>query len=110
LVPYFIASPPGATLDDAIELACYLRDAGFVPDQVQDFYPTPGTLATAMYHSGLDPLTMNEVYVAKGARERSMQRALLQYNKPENRALVIEALRTAGRTDLIGSGPECLAR
>lgn len=110
LVPYFIASHPGATLDDAIELACYLRDAGFVPDQVQDFYPTPGTLATAMYHSGLDPLTMNEVYVAKGARERSMQRALLQYNKPENRALVIEALRTAGRTDLIGSGPECLAR
>lgn len=110
LVPYFIASHPGATLDDAIELACYLRDAGFVPDQVQDFYPTPGTLATAMYHTGLDPLSMNGVYVAKGARERSMQRALLQFNKPENRALVMEALRTAGRTDLIGSDPECLVR
>lgn len=110
LVPYFIASHPGATLADAIELAEYLRDAGFVPDQVQDFYPTPGTLATAMYHTGLNPLDMEPVYVAKGARERSMQRALLQFDRPENRALVIEALRLAGRTDLIGHGSKCLAR
>jgi radical SAM superfamily enzyme YgiQ (UPF0313 family) len=110
LVPYFIASHPGAELSDAIELAEYLRDAGFVPDQVQDFYPTPGTLATAMYHSGLDPLSGAPVYVAKGARERSMQRALLQFNKPENRQLVKEALRLAGRDELIGSGPACLVR
>jgi len=110
LVPYFIASHPGAALTDAIELAEYLRDAGFVPDQVQDFYPTPGTLATAMYHSGVDPLSGAGVYVAKGARERSMQRALLQFNKPENRQLVKEALKLAGRDDLIGSGPACLVR
>ncbi|PKL08564.1 MAG: YgiQ family radical SAM protein [Spirochaetae bacterium HGW-Spirochaetae-7] len=108
IVPYFIASHPGSELSDAIELAEYLRDSGFVPDQVQDFYPTPGTLATAMYRSGLDPLTMEPVYVARGARDRSYQRALLQYNKPENRSLVLEALRLAGRTDLIGHGPKCL--
>ncbi|MBN2873762.1 MAG: YgiQ family radical SAM protein [Spirochaetales bacterium] len=108
LVPYFIASHPGSELVDAIELAEYLRDSGFVPDQVQDFYPTPGTLATAMYHSGLDPLSMQPVYVARGAKERAMQRALLQYSKPENRELVLEALRFAGRTDLIGRGPRCL--
>jgi len=108
LVPYFIASHPGSGLSDAIELAEYLRDSGFVPDQVQDFYPTPGTLATAMYRTGLDPLTMESVYVARGARERSMQRALLQYAKPGNRELVLEALRLAGRTDLIGHGVKCL--
>ncbi len=110
LVPYFIASHPGATLEDAVALAEYLRDSGFVPDQVQDFYPTPGTLATAMYRSGLDPLSMEPVYVARGAKERSYQRALLQFSKPENRALVVEALRAAGRTDLIGRGPRCLVR
>lgn len=110
LVPYFIASHPGASIEDAIELAEYLRDSGFVPDQVQDFYPTPGTLATAMFHSGIDPLSGEAVHVAKGAIERSMQRALLQYNKPENRKLVIEALRAAGRTDLIGHGEKCLVR
>lgn len=108
IVPYFIASHPGSELSDAVELAEYLRDSGFVPDQVQDFYPTPGTLATAMYRSGLDPLTMEPVYVARGARERSYQRALLQYNRPENRSLVLEALRLAGRPDLIGRGPKCL--
>jgi len=108
LVPYFIASHPGSELSDAVELAEYLRDSGFVPDQVQDFYPTPGTLATAMYRSGLDPLTMEPVYVARGAKERSYQRALLQYSKPENRTLVLEALRLAGRADLIGRGPGCL--
>ena len=108
LVPYFIASHPGSELSDAIELAEYLRDSGFVPDQVQDFYPTPGTLATAMYRTGLDPLTMEPVYVARGAKDRSYQRALLQYSKPENRSLVLEALRLAGRSDLIGRGPKCL--
>lgn len=108
IVPYFIASHPGAELSDAIELAEYLRDCGFVPDQVQDFYPTPGTLATAMYRTGLNPMTMESVYVARGAKERSYQRALLQYSKPENRALVKEALHLAGRSDLIGRGPKCL--
>ena len=108
LIPYFIASLPGATLQDAVALAEYLRDAGFVPDQVQDFYPTPGTLAAAMYHSGVDPLNGQPVYTAKGARERAMQRALLQYTHPENRELVREALRLTGRTDLIGKGPHCL--
>jgi len=108
LVPYFIASHPGSELSDAIELAEYLRDSGFVPDQVQDFYPTPGTLATAMYRTGLDPLTMEPVYVARGAKDRSYQRALLQYSKPENRSIVLEALRLAGRSDLIGRGPKCL--
>ncbi|MBP7263578.1 MAG: YgiQ family radical SAM protein [Spirochaetia bacterium] len=110
LVPYFIASHPGSTLEDAILLAEYLRDSGFVPDQVQDFYPTPGTLATAMYHTGLDPLTMQPVYVAKGAHERALQRALMQFDRPYNRDLVVEALKAAGRTDLIGRGPKCLVR
>jgi uncharacterized radical SAM protein YgiQ len=110
LLPYFIASHPGATLDDAIMLAEYLRDTGFVPDQVQDFYPTPGTLATAMYHTCTDPLTGAMVHVAKDAGERAMQRALLQFNRPENRDLVLRALRATGRTDLIGSGPHCLVR
>ncbi|HQG40085.1 MAG TPA: YgiQ family radical SAM protein [Spirochaetales bacterium] len=108
LIPYFIASLPGATLKDAVELAEYLRDSGFIPDQVQDFYPTPGTLATAMYYTGIDPLTGKPVYTAKGARERAMQRALLQYSHPENRQLVKEALTLAGREDLIGKGPRCL--
>jgi len=110
MVPYFISSHPGAGLAEAVELAEYLRDAGFVPDQVQDFYPTPGTLATAMYRTGKDPLTGEEVHVARGERERAMQRALLQFRKPENRELVREALRLAGRGDLIGAGPKCLVR
>jgi uncharacterized radical SAM protein YgiQ len=110
LVPYFISAHPGAGLAEAIELAEYLRDTGFIPDQVQDFYPTPGTLATAMYWTGKDPLTGEAVHVAKGDRERAMQRALLQYKKPENRELVREALRLAGRRDLIGEGPGCLVR
>jgi len=109
-LPYFIASHPGSGLAEAIELAEYLRDAGFTPDQVQDFYPTPGTLASAMYHAGIDPLTTEPVYVAKGARERAMQRALLQYDRPDNRQLVREALILAGRADLIGNGPKCLVR
>jgi uncharacterized radical SAM protein YgiQ len=108
LVPYFISAHPGAGLPEAIELAEYLRDSGFVPDQVQDFYPTPGTLSTAMYWTGLDPLTGEAVHVARGARERAQQRALLQFNKSENRELVREALIEAGRRDLIGRGPKCL--
>lgn len=108
LVPYFISGHPGSGLAEAIELAEYLRDTGFVPDQAQDFYPTPGTRATAMWHCGIDPLSGEQVYVARGARERAMQRALLQYKAPENAALVREALRAAGRTDLIGNGPRCL--
>ena len=110
LVPYFISAHPGSGLDEAIELAEYLRDSGFVPDQVQDFYPTPGTLSTAIYWTGIDPLTKTPVTVARGERERAMQRALLQYKKPENRELVREALQRAGRTDLIGPGPRCLIR
>ncbi|MBQ7604917.1 MAG: YgiQ family radical SAM protein [Firmicutes bacterium] len=101
LIPYLISSHPGSTLDDAIELALYLKKFGFVPDQVQDFYPTPGTLATCMYYTELDPFTMRPVYVAKLMREKHMQRALIHFNKPENRKLVLEALRKANREDLI---------
>ncbi|HEY9053289.1 MAG TPA: YgiQ family radical SAM protein [Rectinemataceae bacterium] len=108
LVPYFISAHPGSGLAEAVELAEYLRDYGFVPDQVQDFYPTPGTLATAMWHSGVDPLSGKPVYSAKGARERALQRALLHYKAPGNADMVREALVLAGRTDLIGSGPLCL--
>ena len=102
LVPYYIAGHPGADLNDALEVALYLKKTGFVPDQVQDFYPTPGSLATCMYYTELNPHTMEDIYVAKGARERKLQRALLQFNKAENRALVREALQQIGRQDLIG--------
>ena len=108
LVPYYISAHPGAGLREAVELAESLRDTGFVPDQVQDFYPTPGTLSTAMYWTGMDPETGEAVYVARGERERAMQRALLQYKKPENRELVREALILANRRDLVGDGPKCL--
>jgi uncharacterized radical SAM protein YgiQ len=110
LIPYFISAHPGAGLPEAIELAEFLRDSGFVPDQVQDFYPTPGTLSTAMYRTGRDPATGEAVHVARGERERAMQRALLQYRKPENGPLVREALILAGRRDLIGRGPKCLVQ
>ena len=110
LVPYFISAHPGSGLAEAIELAEYLRDTGFVPDQAQDFYPTPGTLATAMWWCGVNPLDGKQVYVAKGAHERSMQRALLQYKAPANADLVREALIAAGREDLIGTGPRCLVK
>ncbi|GHU72842.1 YgiQ family radical SAM protein [Spirochaetia bacterium] len=102
LIPYFISSHPGSRLEDAVELALYMKKSGFVPDQVQDFYPTPGTLATVMYRTGLDPRTMEPIYVPRGEREKRLQRALLQFNHPENRRLVAEALREAGREDLIG--------
>jgi uncharacterized radical SAM protein YgiQ len=110
LVPYYISAHPGAGLAEAIELAESLRDSGFVPEQVQDFYPTPGTLSTAMYWTGLDPASGEEVHVARGERERAMQRALLQYKNPANRELVREALISAGRRDLIGDGKRCLIR
>ncbi len=101
LIPYLISSHPGATLKDAVTVAEYLHKTGFVPDQVQDFYPTPGTLATAMYYTGTDPLTGRAVYVEKDLHRKHLQRALLHFNKPENRKLVLEALREAGREDLI---------
>ena len=110
LVPYLMSSHPGATLEDAIAMAQWLARTGRQPEQVQDFYPTPGTLATCMYHTGLDPRTMEPVYVPKGFHEKQLQRALLQWKRPEKRELVVEALRRAGRTDLIGYGPDCLLR
>ena len=108
LVPYFVSAHPGASLTDAVELALYLKKTGFAPDQVQDFYPTPGTMSTVMYRSGLDPHTMEPVFVSRSGRERRMQRALLQFNRNENRRLLLEALRAAGREDLIGGGKDCL--
>ena len=109
LVPYFMSSHPGCTLVDAVELALYMKRTGQHPDQVQDFYPTPGTLSTAMFYTGIDPRDMTPVYVPRDPREKAMQRALMQYRKPQNHALVVAALRRAGREDLIGFGPECLA-
>ena len=110
LVPYLISSHPGSTLNDAVALAEYLNKTGRQPEQVQDFYPTPGTLSTCMYYTGIDPRTMKPVYVAKTFHEKAMQRALLQWRRPEKRRLVIEALKTAGREDLIGYGKHCLVR
>lgn len=101
LVPYLMSSHPGSTLNDAIELALYLRKINYHPEQVQDFYPTPGTLSTAMFYTGLDPMTLKPVYVPKSSKEKAMQRALLQYTKPQNEQLVREALTLAGRKDLI---------
>ena len=110
LVPYFISSHPGCTLQDAVELAEYFRDAHCSPEQVQDFYPTPGTLSTCMFYTGLDPRTMKPIYVPTDPREKELQRALMQYRFPENAAKVREALRKAGRSDLIGDGPKCLVK
>ncbi len=109
LVPYLMSSHPGSTLNDAIELSLFLKREGLHPEQVQDFYPTPGTVSTCMFYTGLDPYTLEEVYVPRTPREKAQQRALLQYYRPENRALVLEALKKAGRTDLIGTGKNCLA-
>ncbi len=102
LIPYLISSHPGSTLDDAVELAVFLKKYGFVPDQVQDFYPTPGTLSTCMYYTELDPLTMKPVYVAKNMEEKRMQRALIHYNKKENKDLVMKALKQTAKVDLAG--------
>lgn len=101
LIPYFISSHPGSTLEDAVELALFLKENGFIPDQVQDFYPTPGTLSTCMYYTELDPFTGEEIYVAKSLEEKRMQRALLHFNKPENSGLVKKALQKVNREDLI---------
>ena len=108
LVPYLMSSHPGSGLKEAVELAEYLRDLGYMPEQVQDFYPTPSTLSTCMYYTGLDPRTMEKVYVPVNPHEKAMQRALMQYRNPHNYDLVREALIKAGREDLIGFGPECL--
>lgn len=110
VVPYLMSSHPGSSLKDAVALAEYLRDLGYMPEQVQDFYPTPSTISTAMYYTGLDPRTMKPVYVPTNPHEKAMQRALIQYRSPKNYALVKEALERAGREDLIGFGKECLIR
>ncbi len=110
LVPYFMSSHPGCTLEDAVTLAEYIRDIGYNPEHVQDFIPTPGSMATAMYYSGYDPRTMEPVYVPRDPHEKAMQRALMQYRDPKNYDLVHEALVKANRTDLIGHGPKCLIR
>ena len=110
LVPYLMSSHPGCTMKDAVALAEYLRDISHQPEQVQDFYPTPSTLSTVMYYTGLDPRTMQPVYVPKDPREKAMQRALMQYKDPKNYTLVHEALELAHREDLIGFGPQCLIR
>ena len=110
VVPYLMSSHPGSTLSDAVALAEYLNRRGRQPEQVQDFYPTPGTISTCMYHTGIDPRTMKPVYVAKTPHEKDMQRALLQWRRPDKRRLVIQALHEAGREDLIGFGKDCLVR
>ena len=110
VVPYLISSHPGSTMKEAVELAEAVRDMGYMPEQVQDFYPTPSTMSTAMFYTGVDPRTMKPVYVARDPHEKAMQRALIQYRKPENYKLVREALEKAGRTDLIGYGKNCLIR
>ena len=108
LVPYLMSSHPGSTMRDAINLALFLKEEGLHPEQVQDFYPTPGTISTCMFYTGLDPYTLQPVYVPRTPKEKAAQRAMLQYFRPENHALVRAALRAAGRADLIGSGPRCL--
>lgn len=110
LIPYLMSSHPGSTLKSAIELAEYLRDTNYQPEQVQDFYPTPGTLSTTMFYTGIDPLTMESVYIPKSKNEKAMQRALLQYRAPRNYTLVHQALVEADREDLIGMSPRCLIR
>lgn len=108
LVPYLMSSHPGSTLQAAVELAVFLKQQHIHPEQVQDFYPTPGTLSTCMFYTEMDPYTMEPVYVPKTPEEKAMQRALLQYFQPRNKVLVLAALKKAGRRDLIGTGPDCL--
>ena len=109
-MPYLMSSHPGSTLRDAVELALFLKQEKLRPEQVQDFYPTPGTISTCMFYTGLDPYTLKEVHIPRTDREKAMQRALLQYFDPKNHRIVVEALREAGRPDLIGTGPHCLVR
>lgn len=110
VVPYLISSHPGSTMREAVELACAVRDMGYMPEQVQDFYPTPSTMSTCMYYTGVDPRTMKPIYVVHDPHEKAMQRALIQYRKPENYKLVREALEKAGRQDLIGFDKKCLIK
>lgn len=110
LVPYLMSSHPGSGLTQAVELAEYLRDLGYMPEQVQDFYPTPSTISTCMYYTGCDPRTMKPVYVPVNPHEKAMQRALIQYRNPRNYNLVREALTLAGRMDLVGYDKKCLIR
>lgn len=110
IIPYLMSSHPGSSLKEAIELAEYLRDIKYQPEQVQDFYPTPGTLSTTIFYTGLDPITMKPVYVPKSKEEKAMQRALLQFSNPKNYNIVYDALMKAGREDLIGNGPKCLIK
>ncbi len=110
LVPYLMSSHPGSSLKEAVELAEYVRDLGYMPEQVQDFYPTPSTLSTCMYYTGVDPRDMTPVYVPKSPHEKAMQRALIQYRDPKNYDLVLEALKKSGRMDLVGYGRNCLIR
>ncbi len=110
VVPYLMSSHPGSTMKDAIILAEYLRDLGYMPEQVQDFYPTPSTISTCMYYTGIDPRTMKPIYVTTNPHEKAMQRALIQYRNPKNYELVLEALKLAGREDLIGFDKKCLIR
>lgn len=110
VVPYLISSHPGSTMKEAVELAEAVRDMGYMPEQVQDFYPTPSTMSTCMFYTGVDPRTMEPVYIPRDPHEKAMQRALIQYRKPENYKLVKEALRKAGREDLVGYGAKCLIR
>lgn len=109
-VPYFMSSHPGCTVKDAVKLAEYVRDMGFTPEQVQDFYPTPSTLSTCMYYTGIHPLTGEKVYVPRDPHEKAIQRALMQYRNPANRKLVLEGLKMADRMDLVGYGKKCLIR
>ena len=108
VVPYLMSSHPGSTLKEAVALAEYIRDLGYMPQQVQDFYPTPSTISTVMYYTGIDPRDGSKVYVVKNPHEKAMQRALIQYKNPENFDLVKEALRLSGREDLIGFDKKCL--
>ena len=110
LVPYLMSSHPGSTMKEAVELAEYLRDLGYMPEQVQDFYPTPSTISTCMNYTGVDPRDMKPVYVPKNPHEKAMQRALIQYRNPKNYDLVLEALKLADRMDLVGFDKHCLIR
>ena len=110
IVPYLMSSHPGSTLKDAVDLALFIKDQRLRPEQVQDFYPTPGTISTAMFYTELDPYTLQPVFVAKSQEDKAMQRALMRYFAPESKSLVIKALRKAGRSDLIGSGKNCLVQ
>ena len=105
-----MSSHPGCTIKEAVKLAEYVRDLGFTPEQVQDFYPTPSTLSTCMYYTGIHPLTKEKVYIPRDPHEKAIQRALMQYKNPANRNLVLEGLKMAGRMDLVGFGPKCLLR